>query len=710
MGAAIDRREFITLAGAAAVCAKTVAAERKSRTGRVLQAGRPVAGAVVSDGLNCVKTDANGIWSLPVRAEAKFVFVTSPSGMRPVGGFYRSLAENPTTLDFELAEWQAGAGGKSTFLHITDTEIGGIGEAERRLADDVKALADQTGSAFVIHTGDICYRAGLENHIKLINDRTLGRPMYYTIGNHDLLADCDYGEQLFESLYGPCWYSFDSGGVHYVVTPMPGGDATPSYTMNDVADWLRNDLSLVKAGTPVVVFNHNLTNEWSERDCARVIGSGEHALHLDQAANCVAFLYGHVHHHYVRRRGSFVTCATSNANFGGIGQCPAAIREVTVGADGKFDSRLHHWPLAIWKRNRAGAVWAARLPGPALFGGVQVQSGRVFVATGDDGNGTGSVNAYSAATGKRLWSVKTGNSINGRMTLAGDKLVAMDLDGRLYAFKFSCGKFAWQTTVPANPCRPYKSGIAYDPVTKLIFAGRGGRQLAAFEGATGKIVWSGVEWKRDSEPCSSVPAVSGGIMVDSAQWSGLHGHNAATGEHLWFRDGSKFFHLGTRPVFADGLLYVLAADTFFELDPTAGETRRELTLEGIGETVTATGTLVTDDAFIFGTRRRGLVAVDRSSFTLKWTMDVGENLVLSAPYGRLHEHSVATEPIALSATIGAIAALDGKIHIFSFADGKVLNVLDTGAPYLSAPAVSGGRLFAADMAGVLRAFELKGLI
>ena len=68
--------------------------------------------------------------------------------------------------------------------------------------------------------------------------------MFYCIGNHDLVKG-KYGEEVFENVYGPVYYSFDFGNVHYVVTPMAGGDHQPGYTKEDVYRWLKNDLAQV---------------------------------------------------------------------------------------------------------------------------------------------------------------------------------------------------------------------------------------------------------------------------------------------------------------------------------------------------------------------------------------------------------------------------------------------------------------------------------
>ena len=42
-------------------------------------------------------------------------------------------------------------------------------------------------AAFIIHTGDICYEKGLKAHIKLMNTENMDCPVFYCIGNHDLV-------------------------------------------------------------------------------------------------------------------------------------------------------------------------------------------------------------------------------------------------------------------------------------------------------------------------------------------------------------------------------------------------------------------------------------------------------------------------------------------------------------------------------------------
>ncbi|MCC8174427.1 MAG: metallophosphoesterase [Odoribacter sp.] len=117
--------------------------------------------------------------------------------------------------------------GTHKFIQITDTEIFNTQNHEDWI-NNLRNYSEVEQSTFIIHTGDICYENGLKEHIQLMNNSNMGRPVFYCIGNHDLVKG-NYGEELYKSLYGPVFYSFDVGNIHYVVTPMLHGDHRPSY-------------------------------------------------------------------------------------------------------------------------------------------------------------------------------------------------------------------------------------------------------------------------------------------------------------------------------------------------------------------------------------------------------------------------------------------------------------------------------------------------
>ena len=703
----MKRRDFLKDAACAAgavVAGRCAADGESARRGRVTGGGNPLKGVVVTDGLACAVTDAKGEWSLPYRAAARFVSVTVPSGWR-IPRHYIPLAGTDDGLDFALEPWAASAEKGCRFLHVADSEIHDTKEAGCRWIGSVKEIAAEIGAAFVVHTGDICARSGLIAHIQVMNENTVGTPVFWCIGNHDLVPGGKYGEELFESLYGPCWYSFEAGGVHFCVTPMPRGDAPPSYTHDDVAAWMRNDLALIPKGMPVIVFNHFLTHAGDVEKSGRMIGVKD-VFDIGAACNLSGFVYGHCHHNFFRRRDGMTLICTANPQMGGIDHSPATIREISVGETGRITSKLHHWPVRRWKPSRADAEWETRLPGGVLFCNPEHADGRIFVATADDAAGAGTVNSIDAATGAIVWSRQTANSVNGRIAVARGKVFAMDVEGNVHAFAAKDGAAVWRKILPRtpNPWDPFKGGVVFDPDADLVFAGSGGKRLAAFDADTGSQRWCGVTWKRETEPCATVPAVGGGVLVASAQWSGLHGQESATGQHLWFRDGITFFHLGPRPLIVGDKVYALCRWAFYELDLRTGETLREVKLPGSAET--ATGILLTDRLFIFGTIRDGMIALDRATLEIVWRMDVGEALMVNAPYCRAPVKAISSEPVRVSEGLGALAANDGAVHVFRLEDGKEVRRIDTGAPYLSSPCIAGGRLYAADCAGFVRSFKL----
>ena len=298
---------------------------------------RSLPGVMVSDGLNVTETDADGRFSLPGHDKARFVFVTTPSGYMTDNAHYRKITPEAGTYDFALTPYNPGIrkDGSHVFIQTTDTEISGITDENRRWAENIRQYAENSGAAFIIHTGDICYEKGLKSHIGLMNAGNMGIPVYYCIGNHDLVKG-RYGEELFESIYGPAWYSFDVAGTHYMVLPMLTGDYRPSYTLADVAAWMENDLAHIGPGTPVVAFCHGpMTSGYS------FLYKGADGQVADLTGhNLKAWIYGHIHTNYIRMQGDVPTICTSASDKAGIDHSMGGFRSFTVGSDGSVSPEL----------------------------------------------------------------------------------------------------------------------------------------------------------------------------------------------------------------------------------------------------------------------------------------------------------------------------------------------------------------------------------
>lgn len=301
---------------------------------------RPLSGVMVSDGLNVVLTDSEGYFNLPGHQKERFISVTTPSGYKPANQHYIPISNQTLSYDFALKPWhKVNKSGKHSFIQITDTEIRDLNSEHKIWANNVRDYAHNEDVAFIIHTGDICYEGGLKNHIKLMNSENMGVPMYYIIGNHDLVKG-DYGEQLFESIYGPVWFSFDYGNVHYIVTPMPSGDYAPSYKEADVYEWLKNDLALIDKNKPIILFNHDLLTKngdefiYQKNEIEKIV--------LNKEYNLKAWIYGHWHNHFIKMIGGVKTISTATLDKGGIDHSTSAFRVMEVDKRGNLETQLKY--------------------------------------------------------------------------------------------------------------------------------------------------------------------------------------------------------------------------------------------------------------------------------------------------------------------------------------------------------------------------------
>lgn len=310
----------------------------KNHNGVFDQGEKTIAGIRVSDGLNVVETAADGSFTLPGHARERFIFITTPSGYKTFNKHYHKIGNQPDGYDFGLMPYSGGIrkDGSHKYIHITDTEIFNT-QNHADWVNNVREYAANEQAAFIIHTGDICYEAGLKAHIKLMNTENMNCPVFYCIGNHDLVKG-KYGEEVFENYYGPVYYSFDAGSTHYIVTPMPGGDHAPGYTREDVCRWLKNDLAHVKQGTPVVVFNHDLL---TYDDTFIYKGSDSESINLNEH-NLKAWVYGHWHINYMKKQGDVYSICTSSLDKGGIDHSTTAFRVMHVDRKGDFTSELRY--------------------------------------------------------------------------------------------------------------------------------------------------------------------------------------------------------------------------------------------------------------------------------------------------------------------------------------------------------------------------------
>ena len=255
-----------------------------------------VAGVQVSNGREVVVTGADGTYELPAHDDMN-LFITKPAGysvpvdedMIPQFNYVHKVAGSPDlrfggieptgplpqAVNFPLIE--NGVGDRFTCLAFGDTqpytnrEIGYV----RETVGTMLANRDNADTQCLMFMGDVMGDdLSLYPRFKRIAAR--GQvPQYFVGGNHDLDFDAETDADSFDTFrreWGPEYYSFDIGQVHFVVLdnvryPCNGVDdhafcdpaRNPTYNgiIHDrQLEWLRNDLANVPEDKLIVLGAH----------------------------------------------------------------------------------------------------------------------------------------------------------------------------------------------------------------------------------------------------------------------------------------------------------------------------------------------------------------------------------------------------------------------------------------------------------------------
>jgi len=288
------RRDFLKrlgLAGATALSVPWAATGAPSSlrgaravevTGRVVGPNGGLEGVPVTDGLTVTQTDADGRYRFTAAADRPFVSLSVPAGYRlpthetGTARFYQPLdPEGGDTVEAEFRLQPLDRNDeRHAFAFLADPQARTEAEMQEfrdttapDVAETARAMGDRP--VFGVGGGDLVF-----DTLSLFSDyeavvRETGIPFVQVVGNHDLNVDApaDPGSTAtFRRHFGPEYYSFDRGAVHYVVLDdvyWPGSDGFGGETDDYFGHiegaqlrWLEQDLALVEDGRPVVVLTH----------------------------------------------------------------------------------------------------------------------------------------------------------------------------------------------------------------------------------------------------------------------------------------------------------------------------------------------------------------------------------------------------------------------------------------------------------------------
>ena len=250
---------------------------------------KPLPKIKVSNGKDIVLTDAQGKYQLSINNEDAIIFVIQPSGYqvpmskdmlpqfyyvhRPKGApkaKYKGVEPTgplPDSVDFPLYPQKQ----PETFKALL------FGDPQPRdqkeidyISHDVLEELRNTDASMGITLGDIMFDnlSLFESQCKAV--ALLGIPWYNVLGNHDINYDARNradANNTYERVFGPSYYSFDYGKVHFLV--LDDIDWYEAKTKGKKSSWryrggfgkeqmqfIRNDLAMVPENQLIVLLMH----------------------------------------------------------------------------------------------------------------------------------------------------------------------------------------------------------------------------------------------------------------------------------------------------------------------------------------------------------------------------------------------------------------------------------------------------------------------
>lgn len=292
---------------------------------------------------------------------------------------------------------------------------------------------------------------------------------------------------------------------------------------------------------------------------------------------------------------------------------------------------------------------------PANFGGgVSYDAGRVYAT-----NGVGEVLALDATSGSELWKVKPAGPLRGAPTVAFGSVYVMTQDNQIVAVSAADGKQQWNEG--GSTAQTGLFGVASPAAAQgTVIAGYSSGELIAYRYENGRSLWA------DALARTSISTQVGALTDIDAD-----------------------------PIVDSGRVYALGQGgrmAAYEL--VTGQRIWELNLAGISTPAVA-------GEWIFTLTDEGqLLAIARGNGKVRWISELGQ-------YGNAAKKK---DPIFWTGPVLAgnqlwLANSEGQIYRASVADGTKSLFQSVKAPISLAPVVANNTLYVLDDDGTIHAFR-----
>ena len=291
-------------------------------------------------------------------------------------------------------------------------------------------------------------------------------------------------------------------------------------------------------------------------------------------------------------------------------------------------------------------------------GGVALGAGKVFVSSGYR-----VMTALDAATGAVVWRQRVDAPIHGAPTVAGSRVMVVDVDSQLFAFDVNTGAQDWAYRGIAEPARVMRASspaVSGDTVIAPFASG----ELVAIRATNGQAVWNET-------------------LSRTSRTSAL----------------SEVRDIAGRPVISRGMVYgVSHSGVLSALDLRSGQPRWQLPVTGVN------APLPVGDVVYVVSKSGQLIVVNRDTGQVYWTRDLNEGRARKE--GGIFGFFDRTVRPAWS---GPILASNRLVMVNSFGEAMAFDpktgaqqaALNLGAPAFIAPTAYNGALYVLTDAGEL---------
>lgn len=319
--------------------------------GKVLCNSEGIQGVVVTDGTQFTTTDVTGAFSLPYNPVATHIYISSPAGYtvpveRSVPKFWIRLRDisDKKNITFTLNKMST-SDNKHYFIAVGDPQVRNATELGK-LMPILSFMSQEISSknlspVHIMVAGDIVFNTPNMHDQSRTYFSTLSLPVYYAIGNHDhvfsskdavSLNNDKTADSVFIRHYGPTYYSFNRGQVHYIVLDniLFEGGASPTYSINFTQaqlDWVAKDLAYVAKNKAVVVMIHGPSKTRTKSS----YGNSADLFSLLNGYSNVHIISGHTHYNSVMTDNTSIIDHNVGAACGGFWEGPVCLDGTELG-------------------------------------------------------------------------------------------------------------------------------------------------------------------------------------------------------------------------------------------------------------------------------------------------------------------------------------------------------------------------------------------